>query len=342
MTVTGLQPVASHVLNAGMEIECGDSFLSFEDWLAGKRTSISVKAKSDGWRILGDGSPLDHPAFPESNEALAQAFKMQGEATRTLIEKTYAHAGLDPAEWDFKTSLGYFQSKADSSVFVSIDNGRWRASAGTFSVTDHPTAQAALDELKASPVLASQELWVLEQICGHLDGAPCFPGEIYDYQPLADKGWISLTENGDHKIARLLPSGIEAMDNDPRTMPQALKEIILAEAEQDEGMRREWNNFLSVYHNPDNPIQLLEAFTQGWDLSAAFVDSEPCEICVKADSRRNEAGPLVRNLTVALFSPTWADDNSASQKLAEAIARKQNVLVEAARALTASEVTLKM
>lgn len=315
-------------------LDLGRHYLTDDAWDANLDASVVVKHGDGAWRLYVDGAAYGEP-FPDRISACQSGHELI--ATEVDVQARAMARHDVPADlWEAGVVATQFRHRQNRDLTMYHSTGRWFVILGQCPFGQYSSAREASIALLKAPPIDPASIRLLETIYGRSAGYVC---HLQDMETLAEverQGFVSITETegkSPSPVALLTEKGRAAVNADPRGLALTLRDIILANA-QDDVQRSEWNRYFSVGSYEGNGRNLQEALAAGLELHMDVVESEPNELCIKANGTfRN--GQSARDMTIMLLCPHWTDQDmvESATALINTILNRHDALVTEAQRL---------
>lgn len=315
-------------------LDLGRHYLSDVAWDTSRDSAVTVKHADGTWHVCIDGSFYGEP-FPDRMSA-CQAGHLLIATEKDVHARAVVRHNVPTDMWERGSSATQFRHKHNRDLAMYYSGGIWFVILGQYPLGRYESASDATSFLRESPPIDPDLIRLLEAIYPRSAGYPCY-GRDMDYITSIEKlGLISLTVGevyGNLPLAFLTDKGRAAMDSDSRGLSLSLRDIIFTDAQNDI-QRLEWNRYFGVGGFEENGRNLQEALVSGLELHMDIVESDPKEICIKANGTYKN-GHSVRDLTIMLFCPHWSEPNlvESATALINSILDHHDVLIAEAQRL---------
>jgi hypothetical protein len=237
--------------------------------------------------------------------------------------------------WERGSSSTQFRHRENRDLTMFYSAGRWLVMLGHYPFGEYASALDATAFLQENPPINARVIKLLEAIYSRSVGYSGYERDMDDLIDMEHQGLITLSTPDDESVvplAFLTEMGRNAMDADPRGLALSLRDIILEHA-KDDIQRSEWNRYIGVGSYEANGQNLQEALASGLDFHMDVVDSDPNELCIKANGTYKN-GHSARDLTIMLFCPHWTDPDlveSATALINTILTHRDALVTEAQR-----------
>ena len=314
-------------------LDLGRHYLTDEAWDANRDTSVVVKHSAGAWRICVDRT-FQGESFSDRISAVEAGYSMIATEVEVQARAMKRH-GVPEDLWEAGATVTQFRHRQNRDITMYHSSGRWFPMIGQCPLNQYSSAREASLAVQEKPPINTAYIRLLEAIYSCFSGFRCCSQDMETLAELERQGFVSVTSPEDETspVAVLTGIGRAAIDADPRGLPLTLRDIILADAQGDL-QRSEWNRYLGVGSYEGNGRSLNEALAAGLELHMDIIDSEPNELCVKANGTFR-SGVLARDLTIMLLCPHWTDADmvESATALINTIIDKRDALVTEAQRL---------